>query len=241
MLNSIREGDWLTRERIRMICLMLVAGYALAMAALFLTSNGRIDRAGRPLGTDFSQVWVAGKFVLEGKPALPFDPVPHEARQKQEFSETSGFFHWGYPPYFLIVAAFFALFPYALALALWQLSTLPLYMAAVARAAPLPGVWLAAAAFPAVFVNLGHGHNGFLTAGLMGFAILWLGTRPWLSGVLIGLLAYKPQFGLLLPLALLAGPPMAGDRRGRASGSRHDGADMGAVWHRNLAGLLHQP
>jgi hypothetical protein len=60
------------------------------------------------------------------------------------------------------------------------------------------------AAFPAVFINLGHGHNGFLTAALLagGLALL---NRPLWSGVLFGLLAYKPQFGLLLPIALAAG------------------------------------
>ncbi len=205
MLKSLRNGDWLTAERIRLVCIMLVAGYALAMAVLFATSDGRLDRMGRPLGTDFSQVWVAGKFVLEGNPAAPFDPLTHEIRQRQEFSESSGFFHWGYPPFFLLVAGFFALFPYALALVLWQLTTLPLYMAAVARAAPFRSVLLAAAAFPAVFINLGHGHNGFLSAGLLGFGVILLKSRPWLAGLLIGLMAYKPQFGLLLPLALIAG------------------------------------
>jgi alpha-1,2-mannosyltransferase len=29
--------------------------------------------------------------------------------------------------------------------------------------------------------------------------------RPWLAGVLIGLLTYKPQFGVLIPIALIAG------------------------------------
>ena len=57
---------------------------------------------------------------------------------------------------------------------------------------------------PAVFVNLGHGHNGFLTAALMAFALINLDTRPILAGVLFGLLAYKPQFGLMIPLVLLA-------------------------------------
>src|SRR6202023_3344335 len=66
--------------------------------------------------------------------------------------------------------------------------------------------WLpVAAAFPAIFVNLGHGQNGFLTAGLLGAALLSLPRRPLLSGILFGLLAYKPQFGLLIPIALLAG------------------------------------
>jgi hypothetical protein len=58
-------------------------------------------------------------------------------------------------------------------------------------------------AFPAVFINLGHGQNGFLTAGLLGLALLFLDRRPVLAGVLIGLMAYKPQFGLLIPLVLV--------------------------------------
>jgi len=34
--------------------------------------------------------------------------------------------------------------------------------------------------------------------------LLLLDRRPWLAGVLFGLLAFKPQLGVLLPLALLA-------------------------------------
>jgi glycosyl transferase family 87 len=63
---------------------------------------------------------------------------------------------------------------------------------------------LIATAFPAVFVNVGHGQNGFLTAALLGGALHLLDRRPWTAGVLIGLLVYKPQFGVLIPIALLA-------------------------------------
>jgi hypothetical protein len=62
-----------------------------------------------------------------------------------------------------------------------------------------------ALAFPAVFINLGHGQNGFLTAGLFGAALLALTQRPYLAGMLFALMAYKPQFALVVPLALLAG------------------------------------
>jgi len=55
-----------------------------------------------------------------------------------------------------------------------------------------------------VFVNLGHGHNGFLTAALFGFALVQLDRRPIVAGILFGLIAYKPQFGLLIPLVLAA-------------------------------------
>lgn len=188
-----------------MVCLMFLAGYALIFALLFATSNGRLDAMGRPLGTDYSQVWVAGQFVLEGKPATPFDPVPHAARQRAEFSETSGFFHWGYPPFFLGLAALFALFPYALSLILWQAASLSLYLFAMRRLLPLPGIMLVAAAYPAVFINFGHGHNGFLTAGLMALGLVLMRKQPWLAGILLGMVAYKPQFGLLIPVALAAG------------------------------------
>jgi hypothetical protein len=66
-------------------------------------------------------------------------------------------------------------------------------------------VWLAVLAFPAVFINITHGHNGFLTAALIGGGLLLLERRPLLAGVLFGCLCYKPQFGLLIPVALAAG------------------------------------
>jgi len=55
-----------------------------------------------------------------------------------------------------------------------------------------------------VFINVGHGQNGFLTAALLGGALCLIDRKPWLAGVLIGLLAYKPQFGVLIPIALIA-------------------------------------
>jgi hypothetical protein len=62
---------------------------------------------------------------------------------------------------------------------------------------------LTALAYPAVFANLTHGHNGCLTAMLLGYGLAVLNAQPVLAGVLFGLVAYKPQYGLLLPIALL--------------------------------------
>ena len=64
---------------------------------------------------------------------------------------------------------------------------------------------LLALAFPAVLINVGHGHNGFLTAALLGGGLVILDRRPLLAGILFGLMAYKPQFGLMIPIALAAG------------------------------------
>src|ERR1044072_353042 len=102
--------------------------------------------------------------------------------------------------------------PYLLALVVWQGATLALYLLsirAIVRLLPAANntkhLWLLlAVAYPAVFVNLGHGQNGFLVAALFGAALVTLEQRPVAAGVLFGLLIYKPQFGMLIPLALLA-------------------------------------
>jgi len=95
--------------------------------------------------------------------------------------------------------------PYAWGLAIWLVASFAAYLTAIRAILPRQETLLVAAAFPAVFVNVGHGQNGFLTAALLGGALHWLDRKPWLAGMLIGLLAYKPQFGVLIPIALLAG------------------------------------
>jgi alpha-1,2-mannosyltransferase len=210
---ALRDGRWLTRERMRLIALAVLAASTIGLGYLLATSDGLNDFQGRPLGTDFSNVYAAGTLVLEGQPAAPFDPPQQHARQKQMFGDATPFFGWHYPPLFLFLAAALALLPYVPALVVWQGVTLALYLLSIHAilSAYLPDkrasgwMWLLLAlAYPAVFVNLGHGHNGFLTAALIGTALLLLDRRPLLSGMLIGLVAYKPQFGLLLPLVLVA-------------------------------------
>jgi arabinofuranan 3-O-arabinosyltransferase len=48
------------------------------------------------------------------------------------------------------------------------------------------------------------GQNGFLTAALIGGTLGLLERQPVLAGICLGLLTYKPQFGLLFPLVLIA-------------------------------------
>jgi hypothetical protein len=224
MLDLARSGAWLTRERVRLIALAVLAASAIGFLYLVVTAHGVIDTRGRPLGTDFSNVYAAGTYVLDGQPQAPFDPALQLARERAIFGAATPFYGWHYPPFFLFLAGALALMPYGLALAVWQAVTFALYLwaiAAIIRSAflhpPLQGegsaahsaaqggAWLLlAVAFPAVFVNLGHGHNGFLTAALFGAALVTLDRRPIVAGILFGLLAYKPQFGVLIPLVLIA-------------------------------------
>ena len=63
---------------------------------------------------------------------------------------------------------------------------------------------MALIAFPAIFLNIRLGQNGFLITALFGFALLSLQDRPKLAGVLIGLLCIKPHLALMFPIALFA-------------------------------------
>ena len=244
--QALRNGDWLTRERIRLIAAAVLIASIAGFAFLVATAHGGVDRQGRPLGTDFSNVYAAGTYVLEAEPDVPFDPPRQYAREQELFGKTTPFYGWHYPPYFLFVAGALAKLPYGVALTVWQGSTLLLYLLMIfgiaspsprvrgegrdegasplgseSRRGPLTllrfaqstsprpagrgDILLLALAYPAVLINIGHGQNGFLTAALLGGALIILDRRPILAGILIGLLVYKPQFGLMIPLALVAG------------------------------------
>ena len=233
LIDALRTGSWLTRERIRLIALAALFASSVGLGFILVTSDGLNDYQGRPLGTDFSNVYAAGTYVLDGQPTAPFDPPRQFVREQAIFGTATQFYGWHYPPFFLFIAAVLALMPYPLALFVWQATTFAIYMGAVRGIrSSWPGLsrpstsardgghedvdarhkaghdrsWLLlAVAFPAVFVNIGHGHNGFLTAALIGLALIHLEKRAIIAGILFGLLAYKPQFGLLIPLALAAG------------------------------------
>ena len=212
-IDILRSGSWLTRERVRLVAFALLAAFVLGAGFLIATSDGLNDRFGRPLGTDYSNVYAAGTYVLDGEPSAPFDPAKQFAREQAIFGQATQFYGWHYPPFFLGLAGLLATMPYWLSLLVWQGVTFILYLLAiraiVSSSSPLQvelkKKWLLfALAFPAVFINLGQAHNGFLTAALIGSALALLDRRPIVAGVLIGCLAYKPQFGLLIPLVLIA-------------------------------------
>jgi hypothetical protein len=204
--QGLRSGQWLTASRARGYSLILLAVCALAAAGWIALSDGLIDRNGKPLGTDFSNVYAAGTLSWQGRPAEAYEPARQHAAEKAVFGGREvPFYGWHYPPFFFAVAIAAAAFPYAWGLAIWLAASLTAYLAAIRAILPGAETLLIAAAFPAVFVNIGHGQNGFLTAALLGGALQLLDRRPWLAGVLIGCLTYKPQFGVLIPIALLAG------------------------------------
>ncbi len=160
---------------------------------------------GQGIPTDFVNVWAAGRMVLDGHPALAWDW--HLQKQieldllKQDFV---GYFAWHYPPPFLFVATMLASLPYSVAFIGWVSVSIVPYLAVMRAIVGRNFALVLAVAFPAVFNNILVGQNGFLTAALIGGTLYLLPVRPVLSGICLGLLTYKPQYGLLFPLVLIA-------------------------------------
>ena len=204
LLDHIRTGDWITPARVRAYSIIML-GLALAiLGGWIIGADGLIDRNGKPIGTDFANVYAAGTLALHGHAADAYSPPLQHAAERAVFGRDVPFFGWHYPPFFFAIAALVATAPYAFGLLLWMALSLPAYLVTIRAILPRPETLLVATAYPAVFVNAGHGQNGFFTAALLGGALQVMERRPALAGVLIGLLAYKPQFGLLIPVALLA-------------------------------------
>lgn len=192
--------------------LVLVTAYCwVVQAALFYawdvwqtTRVGLSDGAERPLGWDFINYWSAAFLAWRGNAAEVYDWFAFHAFQQGVAGAPLDFFHYSYPPVLLVLTAPLALLPYVPALGVWLLASWYAFYRALRMAGP-SRVLLLALATPAVFINAIGGQNGAWTAALMGGGLSLLDRRPAVAGILFGLLSYKPQLGLLIPIALLAG------------------------------------
>jgi len=118
-------------------------------------------------------------------------------------------FHpWVYPPYTLLLVLPFAALGWPATYIGFQAASFALMLAGLWRWRPtgalgwafLAGVVLC----PATAFTLGAGQNSFFSAGLVLLGVAWLRRRPVAAGICLGLLAFKPQLGLLIPVALAA-------------------------------------
>jgi len=111
---------------------------------------------------------------------------------------------WQYPPTYFLLLAPLAVLPYVAAFLTWNVATLLGCIAVVCSIVRrLPAIALVLAS-PFTVWNFWAGQTGFLTASLFGGALLFVERWPVLAGAFIGCLTYKPQFGILFPVALAA-------------------------------------
>ncbi|MEK7265873.1 MAG: glycosyltransferase family 87 protein [Pseudomonadota bacterium] len=207
VIGQIKSGDYLDKARVRRIAVIYLLVSLVSFAVLLASSDGFKDRLGRPLGTDFMAFHVAGGVANAEGGAAAFDAQKQYAEHQRALGEeTPPFWPYLYPPAFLFVAMALASLPYLAGWFVWMGATLSLYAGAMQKLAPGGLAALLALSLPAVYSNFLHGQNGFLIAALFAFGLhsLFAG-RSIIAGIALGLIAIKPQYGLLIPVALAAG------------------------------------
>ncbi|AVX03311.1 hypothetical protein MXMO3_00779 [Maritalea myrionectae] len=204
LIEQLKSGDWLNAERVRIAGSFAFIAYIGLLVFVVFFPNGFKSANGQYLILDFNSFWTAAKLALAGDSLTPYSGQPFLELQKEwtGFQDTS--FAFFYPPTWLVYVLPFGHFSQPIAYFLFNLIGFGLVIL-FGRA--LFKSWKSAfilCAFPAAMNCMLHGQNGLLSAALLGGAMLCLQHRRFvLAGIFIGLLSYKPQLGLIIPLALL--------------------------------------
>jgi hypothetical protein len=189
-------------SRVTVLALVLVGCFGwLLFALLFRTTAGQ----------DWMVFDTAARAYWRGDVALLLDGVRLTRVLNATYStlkEPIVFHPWVYPPYTLLLALPFGLMPWWLSYGGFQALSFGAMAAALRPwANGSSHYWLllgGVALCPAAAYTVGAGQNSFLSAALVLGGVWLLDRRPIAAGVLMGLLAFKPQLGLLIPVALVA-------------------------------------
>ena len=94
---------------------------------------------------------------------------------------------------------------YLLSLLVWLGIGLLLYIIVLSRTLTHSTIFPMIIVFPGIYQNFFFGQNAFYSGFILGGGLLFLDRSPLLAGFLIGFLCYKPQFVLLILVALIVG------------------------------------
>ncbi len=193
---EVREGA------LNVVCTVLAGVFA---AYLVLSVNVVATGSGGHRFGDFYALWCSAFIAHDGAPALNYDADALHARQIALGMDANAYSPFPYPPTFLLILAPFGSLSLGLAYALFIGATFAGYLWAMVagRFSDWPRLVVALIA-PATGIALNSGQSGFLSGGLMLGGLTLARSRPIASGVLFGLLAYKPQLGVLIPIALVS-------------------------------------
>ncbi len=149
--------------------------------------------------------WTWSRYLHSGLPvARIYNPQVLFAYEFFRVSPRVEYLPFAYPPTMLLLLWPLAVLPARWGLALWIGGGGAAFLAASwRRRAPVASAFLALAA-PATLAALFYGQVSLLVAACLVGGWRLVPRHPALAGVLFALAAVKPQFGLLVPVALLA-------------------------------------
>lgn len=200
MRGAVRQPVWAA-----VVAIGAILGAVQLARIAELDANGISLIANKPPSWDFTNLWYAGRLAGAGQLDTLFDVERYREGLRALFAPTIDDSEWSYPPTMLLFGVVLGQLPLALAHALWTLATLALLLFVMRRAGLSRAGCALLCLSPGVLNNIAFGQNGALTAALLFGGLVAAEARPARAGLAFGLLTVKPQFGLLVPVALAAG------------------------------------
>lgn len=191
---------------------LLTAVYEWALFATTFSHPGLIGPNYNTPGTDWMVFYTAAQSFWHGRLDLLVDGDRFTAFLNAQFSgvltQPLSYRPWIAPPSFLLLLLPFGLVGFGVSYTVFQLASAALLLASLRPGASDPkSAWtigLSALFCPAAALNAVDGQTGFLVTGILIAGVRLLDKRPLAAGILFGLLSVKPQYFVLVPVALVA-------------------------------------
>jgi len=203
---------WLTVRRLRAQAVVLAICLWGGFAGDFATP-GFFDRAGNIKFQDFLPIYISARLVAQHRAADLYNTSTQQAEIRSMIHEpTRVEVPYLYGPQVGLLFQPLAKLPFSVAAPLWATLSLLVYFAccyAIGKRCPnlrphSPLVVLAAVAFPPLFHFFVRGQMSALVLACFTVAFVAMrANRSWLAGIALGLLAFKPQFLVAIPLIFL--------------------------------------
>ena len=193
----------------------VVIGIVSALVIAALGGTGAETLSGR-LGGDFPAFYGAGRILLEGNQVEMYAAEAQAQVQSGLLSESGELLYFAYPPYAAIPYAALAALPYRVAFVLHGLLSVVALWGTVRLARPmfprllrgregeLVALSVLLVTYPILRAVVGGQNTAFTTLLVV---VVWRAAeerRPAIAGIALAGLLYKPQYGLLLLLVILA-------------------------------------
>jgi hypothetical protein len=204
---SIPSRTWL---RLAVVFCAVVGLYDVIYVASLALHGPRLGPPQWVMYPDFLTPWAAVRAFFDGKLAMVYSDIDaftdfQNALYADRFPAIVHYRPFLYPPFWLLMLLPLGLIAVDAAYWIFMLVTVGASAWEQQRhARDWPWGWLAMAVSPAAVHVVVSGQATFLAVALAYGGLRMLDRSPAPAGILLGLLGYKPQFCLLIPVALIA-------------------------------------